>query len=260
MPMLNRLHLQEPRSRPLSSGEEEVLLELLDARRFGTQYEPIVEASTGRTVAHEALARFATPDGAALPPGHVMAWLHRIPGLLFETELALKALQLEHAPAGELFLNVDPDGYASSPGPGTPFRSLLSSAPGRVVVEAIENLDRPQALRADAMVADLRRAGIRVALDDLGAEHGVHSFDALVSADFFKFDRSLVRGVREPRRRELVCALIGMARRCGVRTVLEGIETSADLAVAGELGVDLVQGFLFRDRFLVVAGNDMHCA
>lgn len=252
MPMLHRVQESRHPCGPAPSPEDEVLLELLEARRFGTQYEPIVERATGRTVAHEALARFATAEGKPLPPGPVMAWLHRIPGLLFEVELALKAHQLERAPQGDLFVNVDPDGYAWSPGPGQPFRSLLAASPRRVVVEAIENLGRPEALRADAMVSDLHRAGIPVALDDLGAEHAVHSFDALVLADYLKFDRSVVRCLGVPRRRELVIALVGMARRCGIRTVLEGIETSADLGVAEALGIDLVQGFLFRDRFVAV--------
>lgn len=250
MPMLSRPPAQEPPRRFRLSGEDEVLLELLEARRFGTEYQPLVERASGRTVAHEALARFTTGDGGHLPPGPLMAWLHRIPGLLCETELALKAIQLENAPPGELFVNLDPDAYAWAPGPGASFLSLLAQARGRVVVEVTENLASPEALRADAMVDDLHRAGVAVALDDLGAERTVHSFDSLASADCFKFDRALVRGVADPRRRELVLALITMARRCGVRTVLEGIETSADLAVAEALGVDLVQGFLFRDRFV----------
>jgi EAL domain-containing protein (putative c-di-GMP-specific phosphodiesterase class I) len=39
-----------------------------------------------------------------------------------------------------------------------------------------------------------------------------------------------------------------MARETGAHTVLEGVETTAEFVLARDLGFDLVQGFLFRDR------------
>ena len=46
----------------------------------------------------------------------------------------------------------------------------------------------------------------------------------------------------------VVAAFVRMARETGARTVLEGVETTAEFVLARDLGVDLVQGFLFRDR------------
>jgi EAL domain-containing protein (putative c-di-GMP-specific phosphodiesterase class I) len=39
-----------------------------------------------------------------------------------------------------------------------------------------------------------------------------------------------------------------MARETGAHSVLEGVETTAQFVLARDLGFDLVQGFLFRDR------------
>ena len=44
--------------------------------------------------------------------------------------------------------------------------------------------------------------------------------------------------------------LLSFARAEGKQTILEGVETSADLARARELGVDMVQGYLFREAFI----------
>jgi EAL domain-containing protein (putative c-di-GMP-specific phosphodiesterase class I) len=63
-----------------------------------------------------------------------------------------------------------------------------------------------------------------------------------------KFDRTLLPRLRHPRSRALVLALVRMARETGARTVLEGVETTAEFVVARDLGFDLVQGYLFRDR------------
>jgi EAL domain-containing protein (putative c-di-GMP-specific phosphodiesterase class I) len=45
-------------------------------------------------------------------------------------------------------------------------------------------------------------------------------------------------------------SLLALAKRLGACTILEGIETRADLAVAERLGVDAVQGYLFRPHFV----------
>jgi EAL domain-containing protein (putative c-di-GMP-specific phosphodiesterase class I) len=45
----------------------------------------------------------------------------------------------------------------------------------------------------------------------------------------------------------MIQALARLARETGGRTVLEGVETAADLALARDLGVDLVQGWFFKE-------------
>lgn len=234
-------------------GSDDGLLEVLETARFGVSYEPIIEVATGRTIAHEALARFHRPDGDLIPAAQAFAWLHGAPALLVETELALKRLQLDRAPGHTLFVNLDPDSFLGAPGAGEQFLSLLAGTGMDVVVEAIENLDAQDAVRADEMISGLRGASLPFALDDIGAADGIISFESLAYADYLKFDRSLVKVPRDARRLAVVQALIGMARHTGARAVLEGVETADDLELARDLGIGFAQGYLFRDRFVRVA-------
>lgn len=222
---------------------------ILESGRFWTEYQALVHARTGRTVAFEALARFRGRSGRPLPPAQVFALLHAEPALMLRTELTLKLQQVERAPRAPLFVNLDPDTWCRA-GDGTrnPFLALFTSAASRVVVEVSENLATTDAARVTEMVSALRRRNLPVALDDVGAASGLVSLDALAEAEVIKFDRTLLPRLRHPRSRALVQALCDMARRTGARTVLEGVETTADYVVARDLGVDLVQGFLFRDR------------
>lgn len=231
---------------------EDGLLEALESRRFGVRYQAVVEIGSARPVAHEALARFARADGSPIPPAWAFGWLHGAPSLLVETELAVKTFQLEHAPGHTLFVNMDPDSFVNAPDDGAAFIALLSGARCDVVVEAIENLDAVDLDRAREMVSALKGAGIPFALDDIGASHGLVSFEMLAFADYLKFDRSLLAASNEPRRMAVVQALVAMATRTGARTVLEGIETERDLALARDLGVGFVQGRLFRDHDVVL--------
>jgi EAL domain-containing protein (putative c-di-GMP-specific phosphodiesterase class I) len=222
---------------------------ILDEGRFWTEYQPLVHARTGRTAAFEALARFHRRDGRPVAPARVFSILHADLGLLVRAELTLKLQQVEHAPRAPLFVNLDPDSWTRAGDRNrNPFMALFSSAGVRVVVEVTEALAIADVVRAQHMIAALRSRRLAFALDDVGTVNGVISFEAMAEAEVLKFDRTLIPRLRNTRCRALVAALVGMARETGARTVLEGVETTADFVVARDLGIDMVQGYLFRDR------------
>lgn len=221
----------------------------LDQGRFWTEYQAIVHARTGKTCAYEALGRFRRRDGELIPPAPMFAVLHADPALLLRAELTLKLHQVEHAPRAPLFVNLDPDSWSRAGDRlRNPFLALFSSAKTRVVVEVTEAMATADVVRAQSMIGSLRGRRIAIALDDVGAANGLLSFDAIAEAEVLKFDRTLIPRLRHPRARALVQALTRMARETGAHTVLEGVETTAEFVIARDLGFDLVQGFLFRDR------------
>jgi len=221
----------------------------LDNGRFFTEYQAIVHARTGKTCAYEALGRFRRRDGYLIPPARMFGVLHADPALLLRTELTLKLHQVEHAPQAPLFVNLDPDSWSRAGDKlRNPFLALFSSAARRIVVEVTEAMATSDVVRAQSMIAALRGRRIAIALDDVGAPNGLLSFDAIAEAEVLKFDRTLIPRMRHPRARALVQALTRMARETGARTVLEGVESTAEFVLARDLGFDLVQGFLFRDR------------
>jgi EAL domain-containing protein (putative c-di-GMP-specific phosphodiesterase class I) len=217
--------------------------------RFWTEYEAIVDARTGRTAGFEALGRFTATDGSLVSPTKIFALLHADPALLLRAELRLKFHQIEHAPDAPLFLNLDAGSWTRAAHPhGNPFVGLIASAPRRVVVEITESCVSENALRAADIVESLRKEGLTVALDDLGAVDALFSFDALAGTDVLKFDRAIVKRLGDVRCRALVQTLIHMTHETGAYTVLEGVERSEELALARDLGFDFVQGYLFSGR------------
>jgi EAL domain-containing protein (putative c-di-GMP-specific phosphodiesterase class I) len=235
-----------PQSRGLSLADAR---ETLDQGRFATEYQAIVQARTGRTVAYEALGRFRRRDGRPISPARMFAVLHADPSLLLRAELTLKLHQVEHAPRAPLFVNLDPDSWArAGDRHRNPFLALFSSSARGVIVEVTEALATADAARAQAMIGALRGRRLAIALDDVGAASGLLSFDAIIDAEVLKFDRTLIPRLHHPRCRALVQALTRMARETGAHSVLEGVETTAQFVLARDLGFDLVQGFLFRDR------------
>jgi EAL domain-containing protein (putative c-di-GMP-specific phosphodiesterase class I) len=230
------------------------LLDIILHRRFGVEYQPVVDTLSGATLGYEALSRFYLANGEVTGPDGVFEQLHDNPLLLFHTELEMKKLQILHAPDTELlFLYLDPDSFHAGNAPGfNVFTELFQShrRPGReIMIEVIENLHIRDVMRTHAMISDFKDADIKVATDDLGVSNGLVSFGSFCDSTFIKFDRAWLAN-HGNRKLAVLKWFHGMAQEAGARTVLEGVETLGDLALAHDIGFDCVQGFYFRDRFI----------
>jgi diguanylate cyclase (GGDEF)-like protein/PAS domain S-box-containing protein len=97
----------------------------------------------------------------------------------------------------------------------------------------------------DQTLRRLKDAGITLALDDFGTGYSSIGHLRRFPLDVLKLDISYTQGMaHDPETRVIVEALLLMADRLGIRVVAEGIEDEAELAVAAELGVAWVQGYL----------------
>ncbi len=91
----------------------------------------------------------------------------------------------------------------------------------------------------------LRALGIEIAVDDFGTGYANLAYLTSLPLDTLKIDRGLIADlVGGSRDRIVVKAMIGMARELGLKVVIEGVETIAQLALVADWGCDLYQGFL----------------
>ena len=91
----------------------------------------------------------------------------------------------------------------------------------------------------------LRSLGIEIAVDDFGTGYANLAYLTSLPLDTLKIDRGLIADlVGGSRDRIVVKAMIGMARELGLKVVIEGVETTAQLALVADWGCDLYQGFL----------------
>lgn len=228
-----------------------ILLDLVQGRGLGVEYQPIVSTADLSLLGYEALARFRLAGGQRLRPDRVFRALHTSPLSLFQMEYRVKQLQLQYAPEGpKLFLNIDQDAFeVFLQEPQHPMVELLRHRAG-TVVEIIENSSVSDAQVSIAMQQAFSAAGISLALDDVGALDSLVSFDLLAGVDYVKLARDWLYRLSGPGAEALFSALIGFARASGKTVILEGVEHEAQLEHARRLGVEAVQGFLFRDRFI----------
>ena len=235
--------LVEPELREQTRAEEvrARLAPVIEAGGPVVLLQPIVELATGVRIGAEALSRFPHEWGKA--PDVCFAEAHSV-----DVGHRLELLALERAAE---HLAVASGYVAMNVSPATLLRpecsALLARLPlDRVLLELSEHDQVEDYAALDDVLRPLRAAGLRLAVDDVGAGFSSLRHIVQTAPDVLKLDRSIVDGVAaDPVLRTLVRALVEFAHGCGATVVAEGIETAEDAAALLELEVDLGQGWHF---------------
>jgi diguanylate cyclase (GGDEF)-like protein len=215
-------------------------------------YQPLYSLRTGQVVGYEGLVRpgpestFANATAlfvAAEATGHTV-------------ELDLASLDAVLAGARTLeercYLSINLSPRSLEAEAFSPFEVLAMARrygihSERIVVEltereAVEDIGR---LR-DALGA-LRRHGVRIAADDVGAGNAGLRLLTEVEFDIMKIDLSLVRaGAMSESSDAVLRALRDLAQRRGQTILAEGVETADQLELVIALGFDTAQGYLLN--------------
>ncbi|WP_299570233.1 EAL domain-containing protein [uncultured Williamsia sp.] len=92
---------------------------------------------------------------------------------------------------------------------------------------------------------DLRTAGTRLALDDVGTGHAGLRQILTVQPDLIKIDATFAHGIdADPTRQAIARAMVTFSRDAGTQCSFEGVETCAELTAIVECGGELAQRFL----------------
>jgi EAL domain-containing protein (putative c-di-GMP-specific phosphodiesterase class I) len=163
-------------------------------------------------------------------------------GVRLELQALERAARHLDAVPGYVSLNVSPGVLLD---PACP--ALLRLLPlDRVLLELSEHDPVEDYPALSAALDPLRAAGLRLAIDDVGAGFSSLRHIVLTAPDVIKLDRSVVAGVAsDPVLRRLIGSMVGFAHGGDARVVAEGVETADDAAALLELGVDDGQGWLF---------------
>jgi EAL domain-containing protein (putative c-di-GMP-specific phosphodiesterase class I) len=115
-----------------------------------------------------------------------------------------------------------------------------------VTVEIVEHAPPWDGRSFLGALEGLRRIGVRIGLDDVGLGQSNYRMILDCRPDYFKVDRYFALGcAKDPYRQAVMQSIHELARRFGGRVVAEGVENTEDLAAIQDIGIDLVQGYLF---------------
>ena len=212
-------------------------------------YQPQIEPLTGRIAGAEALARSSiSPSAEALFARAAAAGLgERLSRLIQRKALRCAAVWEGPLKGLDLSLNLLPEDI-SREGYDQWLLDEMQAAgidPARVTVEITENALLVEQDCVAGRLARLRAAGIKVAIDDFGTGYASLAYLTTLPLDTIKIDRGLIADiVGGERDRIVVRAMIRLARELDLKVVVEGVESTAQLALLADWGCELYQGFL----------------
>jgi diguanylate cyclase (GGDEF)-like protein len=230
------------------------LRKAVDSQRWALHYQPVVELATGRMVGVEALIRWIEPDGTMVPPNQFIPLAEEL-GLIevigdwVVRELVYQAQAWQELDIGlEIGFNLSPRQFWQPDLSERIISRIVDGGidPAAVVVEITEGSAMMDPDRAQQILWDLHRSGLRIAIDDFGTGYSSLSRLREMPVDVLKIDRSFVSNVAgDQQAASIVSAFLELARGLGMTTLAEGIETVEELEFLRERDCMLGQGFLF---------------
>jgi diguanylate cyclase (GGDEF)-like protein/PAS domain S-box-containing protein len=211
--------------------------------------QPIVDLRSKQIIGYEALTR----DPAGKVSVLELFKKYEIIGKLGELKWVCFQVQLKAAQEAGLhtvFINVD---FALLSTYG-----LVPKPAGIDVVLEISELEALHDIDAKLEVANRwRRLGYKFAIDDFGAGFISLPFVARLVPDYLKIDRStILQAVSAAQFKEFLAGLVVALKSYATHGIIaEGIETEQELRTVEELGVSLVQGFLFGRPYELKTGD-----
>ncbi len=216
-------------------------------------YQPVVDLTSGRVVGCEALIRFVKPDGSLASPAAdgLIDRIESDPSALATLlQRQFEAIASDMLPLFDrerrfyVSVNVPPVTLGSGIIAELLPRLGLDRYLERFVCEITERQAMTDVGRA--ALAEARRSGIRVAVDDFGTgQSGLMQIMGL-EFDILKIDRSqIVPLLKDPLAERLLRGVIALAGALRARVTAEGIETAEQALFVRAAGVDSGQGWFW---------------
>ncbi|MBB4441354.1 diguanylate cyclase (GGDEF)-like protein [Rhizobium esperanzae] len=211
-------------------------------------FQPLVSASTGVVTGLEALARWKTATGNVSP--EIFIPLAERCGLIDALGVHMLRTSIGHAkswPGLTLSVNVSPIQLCNPEFAAQVIAILqeLDFDPNRLTLEITEGVLMTNPDQARRSIDQLKRVGIKFALDDFGC--GYASIGALRQFGFdrMKIDRSLVSALDVTANgADILRATISLATALQIPVTAEGIENSRQAAILRDAGCDQLQGYM----------------
>jgi EAL domain-containing protein (putative c-di-GMP-specific phosphodiesterase class I) len=113
-------------------------------------------------------------------------------------------------------------------------------------IELTESLALKDIDNAVFQMDEIRNLGVKLSMDDFGTGYSSLSYIQVLPISLLKLDRSFIMYLEQDEMsREIVSAVIRIAKCKRIETIAEGVENAEQAAILRASGCDYVQGYLF---------------
>ena len=233
---------------------ERNLRQAVEREELMLHYQPIVDESR-QILGVEALVRWNSPERGLIMPGKFIPVAEETGAIIPLGEWVLERACLD---AREWLDRGREDFYVAvnlsarqfkQPHLVTMISRILNSTglpPNNLQLELTETSIMDEPTEAVKKMKSLHQLGIRFAVDDFGTGYSSLNYLKRFPVDTLKIDRSFVSDASKNREdREIIRAIISMAKNLRMEPLAEGVETEEQAAFLKSHGCRLMQGYLF---------------
>ncbi len=228
----------------------------IDRREFIVHFQPKVDIDGGRIVGAEALVRWKKPDGTIIYPGEFIPVLEETK-MIKDVDFYVYEEVFKHLRAcidsGKkvvpISINVPRMHFMDRTELCSRLQQLIDKyqvPPELIEIEITEDLLAKDIDGVVEIINEIRKAGIKVSIDDFGA--GYSSFNVLrkVPLDVLKLDKAFLDDIDSADKEDVVISgLIDMSKRMGLKVLCEGVECAEQVDFLANAGCDMIQGYYF---------------
>ncbi len=229
---------------------------------FTMAFQPIVDLQEGRIDAHEALVRGPGGEGA----GAVLSQVTEANLYAFDQACRVRAIELAArlGMSTRLSINFLPNAVYE---PRACIQATLRAAArsgfqlDQLTFEILESEQAADTAHLMNIIAEYRKHGFQIALDDFATAHSGLLRLAELKPDIIKLDRALVVDCDQNRTRlSIIGGIVRICAEIGIKVVAEGVERDAEARALRSVGARFVQGYHFaRPRFEGLVADDEIC-
>lgn len=219
-------------------------------RELTLNYQPIIEAATGRISSVEALVRWHSPVHGHVSP-EIFVGIAEESGMMaglghFIIEQAIEDSQ--RWPHLKTAINISPAQLRSSTivGELAGAAKRFGISPQMITIEVTETLLLTNDARTLKLLNQLKGHGFNLALDDFGTGYSSLAYLRDFPFDLLKIDRRFIKNVdQDAQALAIVEAVVNFGHILGHEIVAEGIETEQEMQAMQRAGCTHLQGFVF---------------
>ncbi len=226
----------------------------LDDPRIICYAQPIADADTGKCRVAEALMRIED-NGRMLFPDEFIGVAEQINcihplTLIMVNKVCkkIKSLEQEGYKVDAISINCS-TGEFQQPTFASEILGIIEQNgvdPGKIRIEITESVELSDYNSILNTMKELNRAGVRLVLDDFGT--GYSNMERIVTYPFMtiKFDKAMLyKAIEDHKADELLKLLVDFFNKCGILSLVEGVENAEQRDFSVERGFRLIQGYFY---------------
>ncbi len=236
---------------------ESHMMAALKNREFEMFLQPKIDLKSGKIASAEALVRWRLPDGSYRYPNEFIpifeanGFSEKLDIYMIEqtcillrkwTDDGVNPLPISVNQSKRLFAN------GKYPEEITKIVESYNIPASLITLEILENIASGDTDQINNQIESLHKIGFKISMDDFGSGYSSLNMLYRLKIDELKLDKGFMKKVSvddDERRKTMLNQIISFAKKLGVSTVAEGIETEEDQNYMISLCCDYGQGYYY---------------